>query len=83
MDIIMTSDEFNKKWEKYLEVGFYVLSIDHPEVINYIDNQFSKEIETNPSFKYSQIKMKFNSVRVYADSDNTSIWEDEIDKILS
>ena len=79
----MTSDEFNKKWEKYLEVGFYGLAIDHPEVINYLDNQFSKEIETNPSFKYRQIKMKFNSVRVYADSDNTSIWEDEIDKILS
>lgn len=77
----MTSNEFNQKWSKYLEEGFYGLTIEHPKVIEYLDEEFAKEIKTNPSFTYAQIKMKFGTSRVYANSDKTSIWEEKIDKL--
>ena len=78
----MTAEEFNKKYSAYLEERFYGLDIDHPEVIEYLDNEFEKEIERNPEFQYSQIKMKFGSSRVYSTSDKSSEWEDEIDRIF-
>ena len=79
----MTVDMFNEKWKNYLEDGFYGLSIEHPQVINYLDKEFEQEIKANPSFNYAQIKMKFGRSRVYANSSKTSIWEDEIDKLLT
>ena len=81
--IIMTSDEFNEKWNEYLEDGFYGMAIEHRQVIEYLDREFTKEIETNPSFNYAQIKMKFGSSRVYANSDNTQIWEAEVDRLVN
>jgi len=79
----MTSEEFNKKYSAYLEERFYGLDIDHPEVVDYLDKEFEKEIEKNPEFQFSQIKMKFGSSRVYTTSDKSSEWEDEIDRIFS
>lgn len=79
----MTTEEFNKKYSAYLEERFYGLDIDHPEVIEYLDKEFEKEIEKNPAFQYSQIKMKFGSSRVYSTSDKSSEWEAEIDRIFS
>lgn len=79
----MKKHEFDEKWKEYLEDGFYGLAIDDPQVIKYLDEEFTKEIEVNPSFKYAQIKMKFNMCRVYADSDKTSIWEKEIDRLIN
>ena len=79
----MTSEDFNKKWNKYLEDGFYGMSIEHLQVIEYLDKEFTKEIEVNPSFNYAQIKMKFGSSRVYANSDKTSDWEDEINRLVN
>ena len=52
-------EEFNKKYSAYLEERFYGLDISHPEVVDYLDKEFEKEIEKNPAFQYSQIKMKF------------------------
>lgn len=78
----MTSDEFNEKWNKYLEDGFYGMAIEHPQVIEYLDKEFEEEIKTNPSFNYAQIKMKFGSSRVYANSDKTLIWEKEVNKLV-
>ena len=78
----MTAEEFNKKYSAYLEERFYGLDIDHPEVVDYLDKEFEKEIEKNPAFQYSQIKMKFGSSRVYSTSDKSSEWEDEIDRIF-
>ena len=79
----MTSEEFNKKYSAYLEERFYGLDISHPEVVEYLDKEFENEIEKNPAFQYSQIKMKFGSSRVYSTSDKSSEWEDEIDRIFS
>lgn len=78
----MTTEEFNKKYSAYLEERHYGLDIDHPEVIDYLDKEFEKEIEKNPEFQFSQIKMKFGSSRVYSTSDKSSEWEDEIDRIF-
>jgi len=79
----MTSDEFNEKWNEYLEHGFYGMAIEHPQVIEYLDNEFTKEININPSFNYAQIKMKFGTSRVYANSDKTSVWEDEVNRLVN
>ncbi len=78
----MTTEEFNKKYSAYLEERFYGLDISHPEVVEYLDKEFKKEIEKNPAFQYSQIKMKFGSSRVYTTSDKSSEWEAEIDRIF-
>ena len=78
----MTAEEFNKKYSAYLEERFYGLDIDHPEVVDYLDKEFEKEIEKNPEFQFSQIKMKFGSSRVYTTSDKSSAWETEIDRIF-
>ena len=78
----MTTEEFNKKYSAYLEERFYGLAISHPEVVEYLDKEFEKEIEKNPEFQYSQIKMKFGSSRVYSTSDKSSEWEAEIDRIF-
>ena len=79
----MTTEEFNKKYSAYLEERFYGLDISHPEVVDYLDKEFEREIEENPGFQYSQIKMKFGSSRVYSTSDKSSEWETEIDRIFS
>ena len=79
----MTAEEFNKKYSAYLEERFYGLDIDHPEVVDYLDKEFDKEIVKNPEFQFSQIKMKFGSSRVYTTSDKSSEWETEIDRIFS
>ena len=78
----MTSEEFDKKYSSYLEEGHYGLAISHPEVITYLDKEFEGEIEKNPEFRFSQIKMKFGSPRVYTTSDKNSEWENEIDRIF-
>lgn len=81
--IIMTCDEFNEKWNKYLEDGFYGMAIEHPQVIEYLDKEFEKEVKINTSFNYAQIKVKFGSSRVYANSDKTSVWEDEVNRLVN
>ena len=78
----MTPEEFNKKYSIYLEEGHYGLDISHPEAVAYLDKEFEKEIEKNPEFKFSQIKMKFGYSRVYTTSDKNSEWESEIDRIF-
>lgn len=78
----MTSQEFNQKWKNYLETGFYGMAIEDLEVIKYLDSEFSKEVLVNPNFSYSQIKIKFGSSRVYAESDKTHIWEKEINRLI-
>jgi hypothetical protein len=60
----MTSKEFNTKYKDYLEEGHYGLDIDDPSITNYLDNQFQQLIKIN-GFKYTQIKLKFNSCRFY------------------
>ena len=78
----MNMINFNEKYEKYLEKGHYGLDIYNEEVVEYLDKEFEKEIKVNPNFSYSQIKMKFGTARIYAESDKTSEWEKAVDQIF-
>lgn len=60
----MTVEEFNIKYKDYLEEGHYGLDINDNFIINYLDNQFQQLIKID-GFKYTQIKLKFNSCRFY------------------
>jgi len=77
----MTRDEFNEKWQAHLEPRHYGMSIGNPQVIEYMDNEFTKEVEHNPNFTYAQIKLKFGMARVYATSEQTGVWERWIDDL--
>lgn len=60
----MTVDDFNKKYNDFLEEGHYGLSIDDTEFIKWLDERF--EIFTKkPGFSFSQIKTKFGFGRFY------------------
>ncbi len=80
--MLKTIDDFNEKWSKYLEQGHYGIDIGNLLVIDYLDNEFEKKIQNNLTFSYSQIKLKFGMARVYANSNKTNLWENEINKIL-
>lgn len=60
----MTVEEFDEKWSAYLEEGHYGLDINHPDVIEYVNQEF-ETLSLIPGFSYSQIKEKFGSARVY------------------
>lgn len=78
----MTVKEFNEKWNDHIEEGHYGLAIDYLPIIEYLDKEFEDEVKVNPDFKFSQVKIKFNFSRVYTNSDKSTIWEQEIDKLL-
>jgi len=78
----MTTDEFNERYKDYLEEGFYGLIIEDPRVVNYLNEEFQKEIKINPKFEFSQIKIKFGMARVYTNSDKNMKWEQDIENIL-
>ena len=79
----MTCEEFNNKWTDYKELGHYGLDINIPSVIEYLDEKF-KELITIPDYKYTQIKLKFNTTRVYMypKSIDTGEIELNIDKLV-
>lgn len=79
----MNAKEFNIKYSAYLEPRFYGLAIDVPEVVKFLDEQFAIEIENNPDFQYSQIKMKFTYPCVYTNSFMNETWATQIKIILS
>ena len=79
----MTSIEFNKKYEHWLEDHFYGLAIDVPEIIDYLDKRFQEFVKRD-DFKYQQIKLKFGSSRFYADGVSATECDDiefKIDKL--
>jgi len=78
----MTTEEFNEKYSDHLEYRHYGMSIGTPEVIEYMDREFEKEIAENPDFEYAQIKLKFGMARVYTNSDKNMEWENMIDKLV-
>ena len=79
----MTMEMFDEKWLPFLEEGFDGLTINDENVINYLDKEFEKEIIVNSNFTYAQIKLKFGSSRVYANSSKDREWEITIDQILN
>lgn len=79
----MTTEEFNKKYNNFLGEGHYGMDITYPSVINYVDKEFSKEVENNKDFRYYQIKLKFGRARVYTNNNTLSnILEERINEII-
>lgn len=79
----MSSEDFNIKYKNYIEEGHYGLSFSIPKVTEYLDLVFQGLI-LKEGFKYSQIKLKFNNARFYANSPdilNTEI-EQNINKLV-
>jgi hypothetical protein len=62
----MTCNEFNEKYNNWLEGGYYGLNIENDVVIDYLDKEFKDFIKI-PEFCYKQIKTKFRSARFYCD----------------
>lgn len=63
----MTATEFNNKYKDYLEKGHYGADgFDDPEFLKWLDVKFQEFIK-QPNFSYSQIKVKFNMGRFYAE----------------
>jgi hypothetical protein len=62
----MTRDEFNEKYQDFLEEGHYGLDIDIPELIKWLDDKFQLFINVE-NFSYSQIKEKFRYGRFYCE----------------
>lgn len=78
----MTDYEFNEKYEKHIESGFWGLEFDIPEVADYLDKEFEKEIAEHPEFIFAQIKLKFGSPRIYSNSVKDPIWESKVEEII-
>ena len=83
-EIPNSKQAFNEKYKDYLEPRFYGLEIGDPDVIYYLDQEFEKEIKQNPTFQYSQIKLKFGRTVIYCNKglDAVGEWEEKIDEIL-
>jgi hypothetical protein len=80
----MTAQEFEKKYEQYLEENYIGLEINDENVINFLDNVFTDLIKI-PGFKYHQIKLKFGMPRFYTNLDEvfpkfSIMMESEIEK---
>ena len=60
----MTNVEFNLKYKNYLKEGFYGMDITDYCIINYLDEEFTKEIKIDPNFVFSQIKIKLGTTRM-------------------
>lgn len=82
--------EFNKKWEYYIEEGYDGLEFDDPDVIAYLDSyfrdvKFGTEKVNGKYFSLQQIKLKFGKTRFYADGitdEEAAEIEQEINRIL-
>ena len=75
----MTNIEFNIKHINYLKNGTSGMDITHNKIIKYLDKEFTKEIKINPSFMFSQIKIKLGTTRIYTNSNKNRDWEEVID----
>ncbi len=78
----MTPDEFNEKWKSYLKENACGLQIGDHRVIEYLDEEFLKETNSNSHFIFGQIKIKFGTARIYANSSRITEWKQTIDQIL-
>jgi len=60
----MSPQEFNKKYERFLEKDQYGLVLTNRTAIEYLDKIFQEFIKI-PGFSYSQIKYKFGNFCFY------------------
>lgn len=78
----MQPNDFNAWFGNHLEEGHYGMSINDQRVMGALFDEFTKEIQRNPEFEYSQIKLKFGYARVYTNSAHDREWENHIDEML-
>lgn len=78
----MTAEQFNLKYNQYLEPRHYGLDVHDPEFIDWLDNKFQEFIK-QPDFTYSQIKQKFGYGRFYCEGLTTDQIKEVEDKITS
>lgn len=74
---MMTFQQFNKKYKKFIPEGWYGLEFDIPEVTEYLDFIIEGLLCDIPGFEIHQIKLKFGYCRFYAEVDveyNESLW---------
>jgi hypothetical protein len=64
-----TNEEFNNKYQAYLEEDHYGMAIQIPSVLAYVDQIFNDLTEI-PGFRYQQVKVKFGLARVYTNLDD-------------
>lgn len=57
--------EFDKKYEQYLEEGFYGMTFEDPLILAITSIVFETWFTKMQGFKFSQIKYKFGYSRVY------------------
>ena len=76
----MTTQEFNDKYNDYLEEGHYGLAVSDSEFIEWLDRKF-QDFTKFPNFMYSQIKMKFGQGRFYCVGLPNELVRDVEDKI--
>lgn len=60
----MTTGEFNKKYESFIELRHYGCALLNTDAIDYLDKEFEELIKI-PEFKFTQIKSKFRFFRIY------------------
>ena len=61
----MTADEFNTKYNEYLESNHYGLDIHEPSIVKFLDEFFEEYLTKIEGFKYTQIKIKYDDARFY------------------
>lgn len=76
----MTIQQFNEKYKHYIEPGFYGLTINNAEFIQWLDQKFKNFVQ-KPGFKFSQIKVKFGTGRFYAEGISRAEIDEVEDKI--
>lgn len=77
----MTAQQFNEKYNKYLENGHYgAEGFDEPNFLNWLDDKFQEFIK-QPGFKFTQIKEKFCMGRFYAEGISDEDIQEVEDKI--
>jgi hypothetical protein len=71
---------FNHKYRKFIHGQG--LSLNNQSVIDYLDNEFTNELKSNPEFYIGEIKIKLGTVRVLTNSSKHEGWEKEVTKLL-
>ena len=77
----MTAEEFNKKWNDYLEKGHYgAEGFNNPEFLDWLDEKFETFVMFD-NFSFSQIKSKFGMGRFYCEGLPIELVNEVEDKI--
>lgn len=77
---ILKLENFNSEWSNYCDGEG--MQINNEGILNYLDTEFRKEVETNKKFMFSEVKMKFGRALVVANSLKVDEWENVINSIM-